>query len=133
MKRNNRNSKSILWYIFTLLSFGLGVIAYILIKHKDSAKKKISSVKVKKVVPVLKKEKVVNNVMAKSSIKLSKRQKMIVKVLIEKGKVYPNDLKELLPDVSVRTIRRDMDKLESLKLAEQKGSTKSTYYRYTGN
>jgi DeoR/GlpR family transcriptional regulator of sugar metabolism len=67
------------------------------------------------------------------TIKLTDRQKKIVRKLIEKDKVYPSELQELLPDVSTRTIRRDMNGLEKKGLVEQKGTTKSTYYQYIGS
>ncbi|MDD3840968.1 MAG: DeoR family transcriptional regulator [Clostridia bacterium] len=64
------------------------------------------------------------------SEKLSERQKKIVSILEKEGEVYPSKLQELLPNVSTRTIRRDMTDLEKKKIVEQKGSTKSTYYIY---
>jgi predicted HTH transcriptional regulator len=67
------------------------------------------------------------------SIKLSERQEKIVKKLIEKGKMYPSELQDLLSDVSPRTVRRDMNSLEKKGLVEQKGTTKSTYYVYIGS
>lgn len=67
------------------------------------------------------------------TIKLSDRQEKVIKQLIEKGKMYPSELQDLLSDVSTRTVRRDMNDLEKKGLVEQKGTTKSTYYVYIGS
>ena len=60
------------------------------------------------------------------------RQERILSVVKEKGMITPRELQSLLPDVSTRTLRRDMDALAKAKLVSQKGSTKSTFYKYTG-
>lgn len=60
------------------------------------------------------------------------RQQRILSVVKEKGMITPKELQLLLPDVSTRTLRRDMDALAKAKLVSQKGSTKSTFYKYTG-
>lgn len=60
------------------------------------------------------------------------RQQRILAVVKEKGMITPKELQSLLPDVSTRTLRRDMDALAKAKLVSQKGSTKSTFYKYTG-
>lgn len=63
---------------------------------------------------------------------LNDRQVGILKVVKEKGIVTPKDLQLLVPDVSSRTLRRDMDVLAKEKYISQKGSTKSTFYKYIG-
>jgi predicted HTH transcriptional regulator len=63
---------------------------------------------------------------------LNERQARILKVVKEKGIVTPKDLQILVPDVSSRTLRRDMDVLAKEKYISQKGSTKSTFYKYIG-
>jgi len=63
---------------------------------------------------------------------LNDRQIGILKVVKEKGIVTPKDLQTLVPDVSSRTLRRDMDVLAKEKYISQKGSTKSTFYKYIG-
>ncbi len=60
------------------------------------------------------------------------RQQRILAVVKEKGMITPKELQSLLPDVSTRTLRRDMDALAKAKLISQKGSTKSTFYKYIG-
>ena len=63
---------------------------------------------------------------------LNTRQVDILNVVKEKGIVTPKDLQELVPNVSSRTLRRDMDVLAREKYISQKGSTKSTFYKYIG-
>ena len=60
------------------------------------------------------------------------RQQKIMKAIKEKGMITPKELQILLPEVSTRTLRRDMDVLAKAKLISQKGSTKSTFYKYIG-
>lgn len=130
MKNHNRNSKSVFWYFFTLLSFLTGLILYIILKQRSKAKIKITKDDKKKPVWVGKKEKKLNKQGVDIKILLTERQNLILDNIKKKGKIYPTDLRLLLPDVSTRTIRRDMTKLTELKLVEQRGSTKSTYYTY---
>jgi|GEM_PF-773576 len=63
---------------------------------------------------------------------LNDRQIQILKVVKEKGIITPKDIQILVPDVSSRTLRRDMDVLAKEKYISQKGSTKSTFYKYIG-
>lgn len=137
MKKDNCNSSNALHKLFTLLAFVLGLVLYIIIKQDKEDTKKPET-KGKDIVPRRKKlpEKV-NKVEEPEAeieeIKLSDRQEEIVKKLIEKGKMYPSELQDLLSDVSARTVRRDMTDLEKKGLVEQKGTTKSTYYVYIGS
>ena len=81
----------------------------------------------------VKKEIVEKKVEPKSDSKfesLNPRQRLIMDELVKVGEITPKDLKNLIPDVSTRTIRRDMDTLAQKGLIVQKGSTKSTYYQY---
>lgn len=63
---------------------------------------------------------------------LNERQARILKVVEEKGIITPKELQTLVPDVSSRTLRRDMDVLAKEKYILQRGSTKSTFYKYIG-
>jgi predicted HTH transcriptional regulator len=141
MQNSNRNTPSPVWKIFTLLGFLVGVLLYIFIKReKDAEERPVQKNKglipePKKLPKTVSKEKPKEDKVDLNleTPKLSNREKKIVKELIEKGKVYPSELQELLPNVSSRTIRRDMNGLEKLGLVEQKGATKSTYYNYIGS
>jgi predicted HTH transcriptional regulator len=64
---------------------------------------------------------------------LNSRQNKILAFAREKGVVSPKDLQKLVPGVSSRTLRRDMDTLTAKKYILQKGNTKSTYYEYIKN
>ena len=123
MENHNRNSKSTSRCFFTLLSFLAGLILYIILKQK-------SKTETKAIDRDNKEEKDLNKQGEKVGISLTERQKVILGDIEKKKKIYPINLKLLLPNVSTRTIRRDMTKLVELKLIEQKGSTKSTYYTY---
>ena len=63
---------------------------------------------------------------------LNTRQVEILHVVKERGIITPKDLQKLVPNVSSRTLRRDMDVLAKEKYISQKGSTKSTFYKYIG-
>jgi predicted HTH transcriptional regulator len=136
MKNENCNSRSALQKIFTLLAFLLGVILYIILKQ-DRNSKATEDERKNEIVPrtkrlpknVIKDDKAVIDI---EEIKLSERQEKVVRVLLEKGKLYPSELQDILSDVSPRTVRRDMTDLEKKGLVEQKGTTKSTYYVYIG-
>lgn len=141
MQNSNRNTPRPIWKIFTLLGFLVGVLLYILIKQEKKGeeespqrKKELLS-KPKKLPKTVKEDEPKGDRvdLDLETLKLSSRQKKIVKKLIKKGKVYPSELQDLLPNVSSRTIRRDMNGLEKLGLVEQKGATKSTYYKYIGS
>jgi predicted HTH transcriptional regulator len=137
MQNNNRNSKSPSGTIFTLLAFVLGFILYIILrqakedKEKPFRKAKALKPKEKKLPKKVNKEDEIEEDI--ETIKLSDRQKKVIKQLIEKDKMYPSELQDILPDVSARTVRRDMNDLEKKGLVEQKGTTKSTYYVYIGS
>jgi DNA-binding transcriptional ArsR family regulator len=137
MNNDNRNNRSPFWTIFTLFSFGLGFLLYILLKQAREDKggdirKGEAIIPKRKKLPekVNKEEKIEEEI---KTIKLSDRQEKIVKLLLVKEKVYPSELQDLLSNVSARTIRRDMSDLEEKGLVEQKGATKSTYYKYIGS
>lgn len=59
---------------------------------------------------------------------LNVRQVKILELFKEKDVLYPSEIYEVLPEVSTRTIRRDMTALANLDLVEQIGSTRDTYY-----
>ncbi len=66
------------------------------------------------------------------SFDLNERQGKILKALKEKGEVTVDDLRSEVGDVSERTLRRDMKKLEELGLSRKEGSTKGSKYIYEG-
>jgi predicted HTH transcriptional regulator len=132
MKNNQRDEFQGLFNILILLSFGIVGILIKVIKQGDRQKSemikdvpKTSSKKEDQLIEVeVKKESILSG--------LNDRQNKVIEYLKENGEVTPKELKKIIPSVSTRTIRRDMDKLAEMKLVVQKGSTKSTYYKYIG-
>jgi len=59
---------------------------------------------------------------------LNERQKGILKLMNKKKVVLPSEIYDLYPNVSTRTLRRDMDVLVNLHLVRQEGNTKDTKY-----
>lgn len=59
---------------------------------------------------------------------LNSRQKEILKLMNKRQVLLPSDIYALHPDVSTRTLRRDMTSLTQLGLVKQKGSTRDTKY-----
>ncbi len=63
---------------------------------------------------------------------LSERQKMILRVLKNKEKAQVGDLKEYFPDVSKRTIRRDLKELIENETIKREGQKSNTFYHIQG-
>ena len=59
---------------------------------------------------------------------LDSRKEKILRILKEKEKIQVGELKELLPDVSKRTLRRDFDQLLKQGLVERIGERNNTFY-----
>lgn len=66
------------------------------------------------------------------SFNLNERQSKILKLIMSKKEVCPSDIYKLEPDVSTRTLRRDMDVLVRAGVVRQYGNTKSTKYTHIG-
>jgi len=62
------------------------------------------------------------------SKKLNNRQKDILKLMNKREVLLPSDIYTLHPNVSTRTLRRDMTSLVELNLVKQEGSTRDTKY-----
>ncbi|KKQ68818.1 MAG: hypothetical protein A3F95_02605 [Candidatus Nealsonbacteria bacterium RIFCSPLOWO2_12_FULL_39_31] len=60
---------------------------------------------------------------------LDSRKEKILDFLKERGRVQVWEIKEILPDISKRTLRRDFDKLLKLKIVERVGERNETFYR----
>ncbi len=59
---------------------------------------------------------------------LNERQKKILEILKEKGKIQVWQVKDAFPETSKRTLRRDFQKLWKLGLIERVGSKNNTFY-----
>jgi len=126
MKKQNGTLNTIL----TLAGIFAGAYLITKLTHQDTDDKPLSKESsggekkgINKTEPVVKEEKIEG---------LNSRQIKILNVVKEKGIITPKNLQSLVPDVSSRTLRRDMDALAKLKYISQKGSTKSTFYKYIG-
>ena len=57
------------------------------------------------------------------------REELIIQNLKDKKSIIMRDLEILFPDVTVRTLRRDMEKLQKRGIVKKTGSTKSSEYK----
>lgn len=116
--------------ILTLGGIFLGAFLITKLTHQETSStpmSKESLEKKKEVKPEINIEKTEEKILG-----LNERQIRILKVVKEKGIITPKDIQTLVPDVSSRTLRRDMDVLAKEKYISQKGNTKSTFYKYIG-
>ena len=125
MANSSKNSNGVWGTILTLAGVAAGVFLITKLTHQETHKVPMSKEsdpkpKLKETAPEQKLD------------GGNDRQQRILAVVKEKGMITPKELQSLLPDVSTRTLRRDMDALAKAKLVSQKGSTKSTFYKYTG-
>jgi predicted HTH transcriptional regulator len=70
----------------------------------------------------------VNHTFISNSKSLNERQRGILKLMQKKKVVLPSQIYDLYPEVSTRTLRRDMDVLVELGFVRQEGSTRDTKY-----
>lgn len=61
--------------------------------------------------------------------KLNRRQMDIMDLLNNKGKVAMKNIERKFTKVNVRTLRRDLEKLQKLELIQKEGSTKASTYK----
>jgi hypothetical protein len=64
-----------------------------------------------------------------SDLKLNDRQKNILSVMVESKKHPMKYLESRIGNFNVRTLRRDLDKLQRMNLIKKFGSTKSAFYQ----
>ena len=60
---------------------------------------------------------------------ISDRQKRILKILKQKGKAQVWEIKDVFPDVSKRTLRRDFKQMVKEDVVERIGERNTTFYR----
>lgn len=70
--------------------------------------------------------------MEESNIEVSERQKIILDILKQKEGLQVWEVKDILPDISKRTLRRDFKKLLNGGLIERKGDKNTTFYQLKG-
>jgi len=113
--------------LFNILGFLFG--AFLIFKAiSDKEKKEEGEITPKAVNDEAKKVKKIE----KKIYPINERQYRILAVIKEKKELEPSEIYALEPDVSTRTLRRDMDVLVGQGVVKQKGNTKSTKYTYIG-
>ena len=129
MEDNNQKERSVKSLLTSILSLliGLFILGSILKNRKDEDSK--SELKEKPQTPD--KEEIVQD-SVKNIVGLNKRQAEILAEVSRLKEITPSELYKLQPNVSSRTLRRDMDVLVNKGLVSQDGSTKSTKYTYLG-
>ena len=124
MQKETEKNNSVLFTIITLGAFVLSFFLITFLKQRES-KEDIQSLTFKK--PQKSRVKISNKIESK----LNERQKVILEEMKRKREMTPKEIYSLIPNVSTRTVRRDMDVLVELTLVKQQGSTKATTYIYT--
>lgn len=124
MQKETEKNNSVLFTIITLGAFVLSFFLIIFLKQRES-KEDVQSLALKK--PQKSRVKISNKIESK----LNERQKVILEEMKRKREMTPKEIYSLIPNVSTRTVRRDMDVLVELTLVKQQGSTKATTYIYT--
>lgn len=95
---------------------------FVILQILDKDKPKVGE---KKIKPLDSK---ISRYIKANKLDLNDRQILILKQFENNQLLYPLDIYKLLPDVSTRTIRRDMSHLAKLGAVVQQGSTKDTRY-----
>jgi predicted HTH transcriptional regulator len=128
MKRTNQESNSILFNLLALLGFTFGLFLIIFLKQGKSKKSEHPKTDEQKEEGRVK----ISPTTLDLENQLNERQLRILEEIAQEGRLDPSEIYELVPGVSTRTVRRDMDALVSLGLVVQRGSTKSTTYIFKG-
>ena len=126
MKTSEEKNSSFLFNLITLLTFGLSLFLIMFLKQSKSKKSEQlescdeegSRVKI-------------SYTDTEIDFGLNDRQERILDRIRQEGRMDPGEIYNLVPNVSTRTVRRDMDVLIDNGLVSQEGSTKATSYIYT--
>jgi predicted HTH transcriptional regulator len=130
MKTSPNKNTSILFNLVTLLGFVLTLFLIIFLKRRES----------KNTVQPLREDKEERGRVKTLTLDapqldkegLNDRQSRILDRIKQEGRMDPKEIYDLVPNVSTRTIRRDMDILIKKGFVSQEGTTKSTTYIYIG-
>jgi predicted HTH transcriptional regulator len=137
MDSEHKKDNSLLFNLITLLTFGLTLFLIIFLKQRKGKKTEQYFNEESK-----EENRVKNSVQEQTEEKeefseetpipgdLNSRQKKILDEIKSRGIMEPSEIYELVPGVSTRTVRRDMDKLVKAGFVLQRGATKSTQYIY---
>jgi predicted HTH transcriptional regulator len=138
MNSNTKKDNSLLFKLITLLTFGFTLFLIIFLKRDEGKKveqpqKEKNSEKSRvQITPQDISNEKESQKIEKQHKDLNQRQIKILKHMREKGRMEPSEIYKLVPDVSTRTVRRDMDALVEAGLVSQRGTTKSTQYIFKG-
>jgi len=137
MNSEHKKDNSILFNLITLLTFCLTLFLIIFLKRGEgknfehhSKNEYDEKSRVKNSVQEHKEEKEELPEETLIPEDLNARQRKILEEIESRGILEPSEIYELVPGVSTRTVRRDMDKLVETGLVLQRGATKSTQYIY---
>lgn len=133
MEDYNEKEPSIWSTLSSILGFLVGVFVIFSIfknseEKEDPSNKPLSKSQKKNIVKNA--EGIVDS--TRKVLDINKRQGSILAEIEQKGKMTPAEIYKLQPEVSTRTLRRDMDVLVKEGVVKQEGSTKSTKYTYIG-
>ena len=119
-----------IWYIFTTI---VGILFFfklfskkenrIEIEDREIPESRYLKVKEKKGIPTD-----LDTLIRKSKSKLNSRQIEILKLFKKRTSLIPSDIYSLHPQVSTRTLRRDMEGLAQLNIVKQEGKTRDAKY-----
>ncbi len=139
MNINEKKNNPLLFNLITLLVFGLTLFLIIFLKqgkgkkveHQEKEKPQGEGrVKITPQTPRSIKRGKEAREKLQDFRNLNERQIKILGRMKEEGVMDPSEIYSLVPGVSTRTVRRDMDKLVEAGFVSQKGTTKSTQYIY---
>lgn len=122
MKKGKDLKFFLMFNLVTLFGFLLGLAMYKIFKQSKRSKDLSFSKVVRKEEDM--------EISSSEFLGLTDRQQKIMVEIIKKETLLPSEIYALLPNVTTRTIRRDMDALVLKGLVLQEGSTKSTKYLY---
>ncbi|PKN02426.1 hypothetical protein CVU76_00045 [Candidatus Dojkabacteria bacterium HGW-Dojkabacteria-1] len=106
-----------------IIGFLIPIIGLVLIlEYLNTNKEKNEKIVSKEITPRIKKKQLVR-------VNLNQRQQNILKLFNKRETLLPTDIYSVAPNLSTRTLRRDMDKLVEAGLVLKDGSTKDTRYR----
>lgn len=131
MQNTNPKEKPLFSIILGALSFLFGFfIIYLIAKHLQKKEEKENLFN--DIEGNVGEENNGSNYVRDFSVDLNERQNRILMELKCRGEISPSEIYRLQPNVSTRTLRRDMDVLVKAGIVRQDGNTKSTKYIYVG-
>lgn len=128
MNKQAKKDRGLLFNIIVLLTsfFGLFLIIFLkLVVSKESPQSLFQEDQPESRVKT-------SNKKSKDIRGLNGRESKILECIEEKKSLTPRQIYSLFPNISSRTLRRDMDSLVARKVVKQSGVTKSTKYIYIG-